>query len=398
MQKAQFAFTAVLLIAVIGFMALIAMGQNKATALAEAQVAALEKAANADAEARAASMAALEKAAAGMADLAAAMREPRPVEAEAVGDAVNAAVMLSQLTDNQTRNYAAYILGRLGGEEAETRLIDMARNDPDTSTSQAAFQALQNMNSEKVGAIAIEQLKSNNPRRKQAAASVLSQIATHEMVPDLNAVLLAHGGRDNQVEQIRYYLYRALQRLGDPRSCEALSRALQFENDDYRRNAALLALMACADSRHVPTLIKALDSLGDPNTNTNARWSEVLQAIEQLGDPRLAPFAASLVTNDNNYNRRQAFEALQRLRDPSVAPDLLKAWTSADGATKKELDQFLDKGYPGIVKAKDGEGYSLVPDEEMNPLMAEREERIRQLIEQAKVRQPPGKEEGGGMF
>lgn len=395
MQKAQIALTTLACVGILVLVGLSVSSQSSlATALKDSQQARAD-AEGARAQRDAALVGSFQDASTSMAALAKALSEPRPVQVENKADAAEAAIMLSNLTDNQCRNYAAYILGRLGGEKAEARLIEMAKNDPDTSASQAAFQALQTMRSPVALVIAMEKLRSNDLNQKQMAASVLSNLATSPMVPEIAKELTSLKGRDNNVEQIRYYLYRVFERLGDSRACTAILVGLSQEDEPYRRSQGIEALMACASAAYTEDILAMLESIDLMNNNHSGAWSEFMRGAARVGDPRYAPMMVKFVTHNSSSYRRMALDGLRRMQDPESAKELLEAWKKATGSTKTEIQKLLTDGYAGIVSSEDGTEFTLAGADEMKKLVAERDAQIAELLKREKAIANVGGEDGG---
>ncbi len=317
----------------------------------------------------------------GISSLSEAMTRPRPIEAEPVGDAMRAAIMLSRLTNEQCRYHAAEILGCLGGKDAETRLLQMATEERSEQAQSSAFRALATMQSDKLMPLAIRLLKNGTLAQKRAAAGSMSQSAQPKHLPDLIQALEQLKGKDHQVAQIRYSLYQIFRRLGDPRACKVLSRAIEEEqtSSSYKQEA-LRAFVLSMTNREVPLFLRTVARMEELHSSGYSS-SNLTRALGALRDPRLGPFLVQLLSSSSSYTNRYVCEALKLTADPSVAAELCKRHDDPNGKAKKELAVLLKGGYPGVVYDEKTKRFSVVGEDEMKKLMAERDQRIRQIVQ-----------------
>ena len=291
---------------------------------------------------------------------------------------LQAAILLSTATDESVCNYSAQILGRIGGEKAESRLLEMARDHAGSRST--ILSALREMGSRHTSELVLESLRSSNLRDIQHAAGQLSNVITPKMLPDILEILseLPPGGQ-SEYRHIRRGFYDAIRRLGDPRACEAMLDAAAEEMEDYGRQSAMQAFSHCLDNKHLMLVEKAFRTIGSFNNERNrGQYTELLRRMGQLGDLRAGEYLVEVIDGTNDqYLTRVAIEGLRNLRDPLAAEAICKCLNSKDANVRRYAEQLCGNGYPGI-KEVDG-SYTVVSEEEMQKLLVERARKVEAL-------------------
>jgi HEAT repeat protein len=142
--------------------------------------------------------------------------------------------------------------------------------------------------------------------------------------------LLSSAVQTDKEASVRGAAAVALGQIGDaaavPALVGALTRRLQssgffnrllrrkVEEDEFVRRAAAVSLGQIGSREAVPVLVEALSDERAPNDVRR----EAARALGLIGDTAAVPALRSVLTHQDPYLSRVAFEALQRL-DPSVA-------------------------------------------------------------------------------
>ena len=308
-------------------------------------------------------------------ELTAAMQDQGSTEVAGFGrdQMLNAAMLLASATDQQIRSSAAEVLGRLGGKQAEKRLLEMARND--LQLANVAFSQLRQMGCRELMPILLDQLQSGTPEQKQHASSSLQGLVMPEHIPALVEVLNALSwSQQHPWQSIRSNLYNALGQTGHHAAAEALVLALKKETYEYGKQNICRALTQCVPGDNVEIYKQALAALGKDTQQNYGAFTQIIQILGQSGSYHASEVLIDFMgSSHHEYVRRTAAQSVMQLRDPVAAEPLCQLLNSEDYPEdqRRYLTQMIERaGYPGIRKVEGK--YALVPEEEMKKLLAER--------------------------
>ncbi|MFA4944688.1 MAG: HEAT repeat domain-containing protein [Lentisphaeria bacterium] len=287
-------------------------------------------------------------------------------------DDLDAALHLSCHGDQQIRDSAVQILGKLGGAAAEARLLEMVEE------SNNALSQLYALNPAQAEKIVGDWLKSGVNERMQAAVNAL-QLGrgriSKEMVGVILEAMKGMGG-DTYGRNLRQSLGYILQNIRDPRVCPVMLELLQSETEEYQVRNFLNILLANAGRRELPLVLKAMQQMKGLERNTDV-GNNALQYFGRIRDPRGTPAVMGFLKSSNDYYQRQAMQALARIGDPLAAPALAELAARKPNYVQELLNLVQDSGYPGL-NVVDGK-LQVVGETEMAKLLAERDELIRRL-------------------
>ncbi|MHC4871105.1 MAG: HEAT repeat domain-containing protein [Planctomycetota bacterium] len=160
------------------------------------------------------------------------------------GDMAEAAILLSKSNNKNITNSVCHILGYIGGEKAEQRLIEMCEN---SENPYSPMNALARMGSSKALKLALDKLKTGTKNEKSSASGMLPQLIKPENVVEVAQILPTLLGNDYTTRNIRNNIIRALGEAGDIRATEYIV--------PFIRNA---------DNNTVYSLMDAMNKLKDP--------------------------------------------------------------------------------------------------------------------------------------
>ena len=308
-----------------------------------------------------------------IADLSRALSGPSR-EREALVNSSEAAVLLSTLSDPEIRRNATRILERLSDERADARLVELAKNDADTDVRALALQALRRKNSPLVGDVVIEMLTGGRAAERRVAASVLREMPdrryTKTVVEELGKTAMA----DANGRAVATDLVLFLKQTADASAADTLFALLAQEPETKRAHMLAEALIACTDRRHLPLLVKALQSRrGKPaSIAPHDPIVPLLDALAEHNDRRATKAVLPYLLSDNSYIQRAAVTAAVQLRDPVAAEALVDAYGKLGSYNKLRIQRAFVKGYPGVVFDKEKEEAKLVPEDDLQQLIEER--------------------------
>lgn len=161
---------------------------------------------------------------------------------------------LTDSTDPQVRQYAAYLLGKAKNPRAIQPLVE-AMADFDKSVREQATLALSSIGKEAVGQLS-DALKEPRWETRYRAAEALGRIADDKAVQPLIRAL------SDSRDHVRYMAAKGLRQLGDTDAIEPLIILLKDENV-YVRTMAVRALGAIGGTKARDALAAALDDETD---------------------------------------------------------------------------------------------------------------------------------------
>lgn len=165
-------------------------------------------------------------------------------EGSTPGDVLDAAILLSKSSNNSIQQSACNILGQLGGEKAENRLIKLAE---ETENPYNAFRALSHMGSKKALPLIINKLKTGNDREKNMASGNLNELLTPEYVLEVAKLLPLMVGNNYNTRNIRNNIVRAV-----------------CESGDMRVTEYVLPFLSMVDENSIYYVLEGLGKLRDP--------------------------------------------------------------------------------------------------------------------------------------
>lgn len=174
---------------------------------------------------------------------------------------------------------------------------------------------------------ATRDLVSADAATRLTAAKVLSIAATAQQ----RDVLLAHLGDENV--QVGYYVARALTRLNDPQTVNALIARIE-NGSPAEQQRAIMALGEMRAQSAVPALIEVFQS-DEGLASASAR------ALANIGnDDAYAALIDALRDDAMTMRRQAAMAALERAGEPAVPP-LLTALTAGDATLRANAAEVL---------------------------------------------------------
>lgn len=306
----------------------------------------------------------------------------------------DAALMLTYSPDPNLRQHTIAILGQLGGQKAEERLLEMMESDRNTQSM--VLQALRAMGSPKLEPLVMGILQEGSLQQKSVAAGMLSEVlnrANVNVVLDmLNELPL---GNHSYANSVRQQIYGALRNLGDPKACRPLMEAALLETQEYTQREAVQAMIGCSTPAELGLLVEMLRNLGPVGSNSSANsHQQLLSHLGQLGDPRATPALMEHLDSPNRSVTQQTVQALAQLQDPYAAERLVEVANGPDSHAKQYLSHYINNGYPGVRRNDDGT-YSLEKGEVMERLMKARERTVARLVRRYGKLEVPGEAEAG---
>ncbi len=292
----------------------------------------------------------------------------------------DAALMLSYSPDPRLRQHTIAILGQLGGEKAEKRLLEILESDGNSQSQ--VLQALQTMGSNRLEPLVMTILEEGTLQEKSAAAGMLNDILNRENLPVvLELFVELPSGNHSHANSIRQRIYGAVRNLGDPAACRPLLDAALMETNEYTQREAFQALVACSTPAQLGLLVEALEALGPALQNHSAgSHQQLVSHFGQMGDPRVTPVLLKQLDSPNRSVVQYAAQALMQLKDPLAAERLVKIANGPDTHAKQYLSRGIGNGYPGIRKRDDGT-YALAGAETLNSLFEARRKLVARLEE-----------------
>ena len=288
-----------------------------------------------------------------------------------------AALSLLHHGNPEIRANAVQILAKIGGDEAEKAMLEVVTG-ADSNLRQAALYALRQMGSKKANGIILEWLKNGTPEQANTAAGALSNGGglPKDMVAPILEILKGLSGDDNS-RNLRSNLCGALQQAGDPRVCEVLADLIQDETEEYARRNMAGAMLRNATRKEFPLVAKTFELTAGPNLDTDS--GSVAQFLQYFGSSRnfrATAYVLPYLKSKSNYLQRSAVQAAIRLRDPAAAKALAAlAGDLKDASSRSELETAVRAGnLPGLKMVDDK--ITLVPDEELTRLLAERKKAL----------------------
>jgi hypothetical protein len=299
---------------------------------------------------------------------------------------IQAALVLAQNGPSNISQQAISILGYLGGEEAENALLSMVDSSSFSRNYSSITNALINMRSNKVRALLIKCLSSDDRNYKNAAMNILRnrslRILKKSDLPMLKKIL--DGMSNNNYNNNRYNrnnLIGVICRLDQDAGVKYICDALGEMTDINQQRELLYILNNNRIKLRLSLLKKIIDAMGEPDNQNYSSFQVLFGIISNAGDPRLTdtvlPWADIVITNNNM--KSQYINMLQRMRDPKAAKVMLDLCSSANTRNNHYLRNF-----PGIIK--NGDKYQLVDDAAMKRLLGKREKLIARLDRRDKKR------------
>lgn len=217
--------------------------------------------------------------------------------------------LLEALGDDyeEVRRDAAKIIIKLLGPIG----LSAALQHADWRMREAAAWALGETRSPGVVPDLIEALSDGDRAVRKSAVWALGCIGDDRAVPDLLQRLRLD--KNPRVLQLTIW---ALGEIGAPEAAPAITRMLEYQNEDIRR-AAVTALGKISDTNALPGLIEAL-----VDSNEEIQIAAAC-ALGQIGHPdALEPLRAAMWNAPNPVVQSEAIKALANIPDPRVLPML----------------------------------------------------------------------------
>ncbi len=309
-------------------------------------------------------------------DLAAETARSRKPVNSSVRDAEDSALKISILTNPAIRRQVAPIMGMLGGDKMERRLVDMAMTDTDSSTRSAALSALSTMGSKELVKVAIRMLNSADAGACQVAASKLSEKPSAEAKPAMLAALKRLSGSNEYADSTtRRYIYAFMAKVGTEKDFDALLAAYKLEKGSSRSHAFNTLVKLKGDSYEV--MLKLLKDNTDPNTLEYSVIRKLAASADYRATEVLMPV---LKSSRSSYTRREVYNLLAKTRDPLAAGELVRRYKiETYSENKRVLQSMLAAGYPGITYDAATKTAKLIPAEELRKLLDARKKKVAAL-------------------
>ena len=284
-------------------------------------------------------------------------------------DPIGATDLLEDVLDDEdpdSRRAAAEALGFLGNRSAMRGLALVALYDDSEAVRQAAIQSLNKLDRDGAMELLLEELASDDPDSRVAAAEALGLLGNREAIGPLVQVTLY-----DSIDRVRQATANALNTLDQPGATDVLLNALTVDDPIIRKAAAealgflrnratIMPLAdvtlfddedsvrrAAADSinkihRDIhknPALDRLLESLA---SNDAPIRKVAAEALGFLGDrAAVGPLLDVILYDGNDSVRRAAAEALNEISREGALGYLLDALTDEDPAVRRAAAQAL---------------------------------------------------------
>lgn len=297
---------------------------------------------------------------------------------------VEAAVMLATQGPESISNQAIGILGSLGGQDAETALLDILENGTSQNRYHSVLDAIERLNSKKLSEIILNFLTSGNEQEVNAAIGALQNRSMRKSLNIDVSILekLLKKYPDNDYNSNRHYrnvLTGAIIRADQDKGIDLLCKELISANQPNKKRELLYQISNNNIALSIKSFTRILDAVGEIDSRNTETLQALLQLTARASDWRLTDKVLSwyeIAANDNNLSGSY-IEALARLSDPKGAPVFLELCQTKTPSRRGNYSHYLNN-YPGIEK--DGkDNYRLADDEKMKKLLAAREKRIEEL-------------------
>ncbi len=242
-----------------------------------------------------------------------------------LGDTASSPILIKALADpsSEVSSNSAMSLGYLKAVEAVDPLI-AAISDPDCDedTKQWAAWSLGRIGERRAIPTLIECLKNRGERVKESAAGALGELKAKDTAPLIWPLL-----KDSD-DMVKWVAAQALGEIGDPKAGDALVAALN-DRDAYTVTSSMLALAKLNDRRAFSLLVKAA-SIWKPQVSVGA-----VRALGELGDKRALPYMLPYISASYVPYADEVMSGFAALKDPrAVKPIILaitKGWVESPG-------------------------------------------------------------------
>ncbi len=328
--------------------------------------------------------------------------DPRPATTGTSPAQMEMVMQLSRHSDRQVRQGAILILGRLAAfqlagkqrRRVRDQLVNALRLETDYTVLRALLKALEDLDRDGFGEMLLKVTATGSTAARRTAAGMLASKATAGMGPSIMQLMTSLTGASHEVNSLRGYLLRALQRAPYSGAFTELDALLRRGGTSSTRSQIVSAMAACATLEHGPRLVAVLKEIAPSGSSrTNYAATYIMTALARLGDIRGTEAMLPYLYAANSSVRRAAVRALGQLLDPVAAPALIKAHARAlpGSSDRRNLERMFTNGYPGVryqqrVAESGSAGRpavrqppTLVSSREMATLMANRAVRLKQL-------------------
>jgi len=226
--------------------------------------------------------------------------------------------------ETEERRDAVMRLGAMARPEA-SRAAASALSDPAAIVRATAARATLSLGPDEASNLILPLLRDRDEFVRREAAYALGQTRS---LRGLEALAVAVGA-DKQAS-VRGAAALSLGQIGAPGAVPALAAALsrrlpaagffnrlrrrKVEEDEFVRRAAAVSLGQIGGREAVPVLVEALS---DARTPGDVR-REAAHSLGLIGDPSAAPALRAVLTHQDPYLSRIAFEALRKIDPPSA--------------------------------------------------------------------------------
>jgi HEAT repeat protein len=227
-------------------------------------------------------------------------------------------------TSVEERRDAVVRLGALARPEG-SRAAASALADPSAIVRATAARAVLSLGRDEAATLILPLLRDRDEFVRREAAFALGLTRSPTCVASLAAAV-----EIDKKPSVRGAAAVALGQIGDPSAAPALSGALarrlpatgifnrlrrkKVEEDEFVRRSAAVSLGQIGSRESVPALVEALSDVRSPGDVRR----ECARALGRIGDPSAVPALRSVLSAQDPYLSRIAFEALRKI-DPQSA-------------------------------------------------------------------------------
>jgi HEAT repeat protein len=269
---------------------------------------------------------------------------------------------LHESTLKYQRRYAAQILGERKELAAVPHLL-RALEDPEDVVQRAAAEALVKINDTSIFPSLIANLNAERPSVRQYSAYILGQLATRENKPVVEALEKLSADRESSVRleviyalykigssssapiftgglvddepRIRSYCANALGNLKLPDAREALTAALEGEQDADVRRSIIFAIGQIGGSYSAKVLAEA--AIGE----SSSLRADIADALAEIKTPEATQALTEMLDDRDPTVRARAAAALINVKDSVAAGPLAKALKDRSVLVRRPASQAL---------------------------------------------------------
>lgn len=269
---------------------------------------------------------------------------------------------LHESTLKYQRRYAAQILGERKEPTAVPHLLQ-ALEDPEDVVQRSAAEALVKINDTSIFPSLIANLKAEKPSVRQYSAYILGQLATKENKPVVEALEKLSSDKESSVRlEVIYALYRigasssasiftgglvddeprirsycanALGNLRLPDAREALTAALEGEEDADVRRSIIFAIGQIGGSYSAKVLAEA--AIGE----SSSLRADIADALAEIKTPEATQALTEMLEDRDVAVRARAAAALINVKDPVAAGPLAKALKDRSVLVRRPASEAL---------------------------------------------------------